>query len=253
MKTPNNISPENIEAAERYLNKEMNAAERLEFDTRLNDDAAFRTQFEETKAIILGIESASLKVELDKFHEEIGAEKSDKISDLNSENNSKSFIKKLIPYSIAASIILALGLFLYTNQTPTNAKLFGSHFTPDPGLPTKMGTTSDFEFYDAMVDYKRKEYDTAINKWEKLQQKDTQNDTLNYFIGVSYLAKGDAVNAEKYLENATKNSKGFLENDTYYYLGMAYLKADNSEKAKATFEKCGSEKCKKILAEMDLD
>lgn len=247
MEQKKNTSPENIEAVERYLNNEMTAAERLEFDARLIEDAIFNTEFEETKAVILGIESAALKEELDIFHTEISAKK----TGVNSETNSRNFARKLIPYSIAASIILAIGLFLYTNQTPTNDKLFAAYFTPDPGLPTKMGSNNNFEFYDAMVDYKRKEYDTAIKKWKTLQQYDTENDTLNYFIGVSYLAKGDGMNAEKYLQNAIENSAGFLENDGYFYLGMANLKANNSEKAKVNFKKCATEKCKEILAELD--
>jgi predicted Zn-dependent protease len=249
MNNDENIKSKQIDAIERYLNNSMNASEREEFELRLSENQEFKNQFEEMKVLILGIESAALKNQIDAYHTEFDKKSnSQRIKKIKSDN--PWFKTKFLPYAVAASILLALGLFLYNNETPSNQEVFAKHFVPDPGLPTIMGSSNNFEFYDGMVDYKRAEYGAAIEKWLALQQKDNKNDTINYFLGVAFLAQGNENKAKKYLINAAQNSKGFLENETYYYLGLAYLKANNLDEARKNLKKSTINESKIILAEL---
>jgi len=248
--TPTHIPQEQFELIERYLMQEMTAQERAEFNTKINDDPVLSAQVEEVKETLLGIESASLRAKLDDFHEEVNPVRKLNESETNGKV-SKNFKNRFAIIAVAASIVLACGVFWFMDQGSSSDTLYAKHFTPDPGLPTTMSTTSEYNFYEAMVDYKRKEYGTAIKKWEQLLPEKPDNDTLNYFLGVANLANGDEVKAQKFLSTALNNQDGFLKSEAYYYLGLAYLKGGNTEQAKENFKLSKSERGNKILAELN--
>lgn len=249
MNKEKNISVEQIESIEKYLDNSMNLGERKEFEKKLAEDIDFRQEFEEFKSMILGIEAASLKARLDSYHDEM--DKTENLEISNQEVPKKTSDSKFLIFAIAASILLIMGVFIYNqNNTQPYQKIFAQHFVPDSGLPTKMGSSSNYEFYDGMVDYKRKKYNDAIEKWSSLQKSDINNDTLNYFIGVAYLANGDEQSAQKYLIQATNNNNGTFINETYYYLGLAYLKSNKPQEAKNNLEKSKLAEAKKIISEI---
>ena len=113
-----------------------------------------------------------------------------------------------------------------------------------------MGATDNFEFYDAMVNYKQGEYHSAINKWQTLLSSEQKNDTLHYFIGVAHLADGNENEAINYLLELNKNNSNSFKNETAYYLGLAYLKADNVKDAKKYLTFSGTASALKILADI---
>lgn len=244
MNTSEHISQEFWERSERYLNEEMETAERSEFEAQLELDPELKKQFKEVENSILGIESAILKSKLDKFHEDLNP-----VRPLNPPGR-----KKFTPWtwSIAAVLVVALGLFGLLNTGNQNDKLFVKHFSPDPGLPTTMSTSINYEFFDAMVDYKQGDYNRAIQKWESLvNDVSVTNDTLNYFLGVAYLAEKDESKAIPYLEATIKTQGSIFQNECYYYLGLAYLKKDDIETATKYFRRSENVASKAILAELN--
>lgn len=245
MNTKNNISQEQLEAVERYINDSMEVNERLAFDQKLKEDLVFKTFFEDTKAMLLGIETAALKTELNSFHEEM-----DGVIQLNTGKQKKGNAR-FLAFSIAASIAVLLGVLWVLNADTTTNKLYAKHFTPDPGLPTTMSTTNNYDFYEAMVDYKSNKYSTAISKWELILKDKPNNDTLNYFLGVANLAEGKETVALQYLEQAAKNSNSFLRQDIHYYLGLALLKEGNIDAAKENFKKSDNEASNEILLDLN--
>ena len=147
---------------------------------------------------------------------------------------------------IAAAIIIGIGLF-WMNQNPSNDRIYAKYFTPDPGLPTTMSTTTNYTFFDGMVNYKQGDYKTAIAKWTPLEQKSSGNDTLQYFLGVAYLADNNPKKALPYLNETVNNAESVFFEDATFYLGLAYLKEDNIEASRTALEKSQSEKNKIIL------
>ncbi|GEQ85303.1 hypothetical protein ULMS_08110 [Patiriisocius marinistellae] len=245
MKNLNNISEEQLTVIDRFLNKEMVAAERLEFETKLNDDPIFRNLVDQVREMRLGIESAVLKEQLNSFHEEIVPVKT--LTNTIETSSNKSLTKRLVPFSIAASIVAAIGIFMFMNQGSTNEKLFAKHFNVDPGLPTVMSNSSQYEFYEAMVDYKQEKYTEAISKWKILAIKKPNNDTLTYFLGVAQLANNNPEVAILQLEKTIENTNSQFINDAYFYLGLAYLKNNDVDKARAELEKSNLPDAKKLL------
>ena len=114
-----------------------------------------------------------------------------------------------------------------------------------------MSSNNNFEFYDAMVSYKQGDYTTAINKWEKLLQAKPSNDTLNYFIGVAHLANKNEVEAIPFLNVVTNYSNSAFLNESYYYLGLAYLKNNNVKLAKKNLNFSTVDNSKLILSKLN--
>lgn len=249
MNNLNNISEAQLTAIDRYLDSEMTAAERLEFDTKLNVDPIFKGLVDEVRQLRLGIESAVLKEQLNDFHEEMVPVRTLETSQTNS--NKKSKIRSLIPLSIAASVVAAIGIFMFMNQGSANEKLFAKHFKADPGLPTVMSTSNQFEFYDAMVSYKQENYAEAIEKWEAILPIKPENDTLNFYLGVSYLAEGNIKKASQFFDETLKNSESIFTENAYYFSALAEIKNGNIENAKTLLKKSGSQKSNALLKELN--
>lgn len=218
----------------------MSPEELKAFETRLENDSDFKIQINDIITLLTGIETQSLKEQLDEFHKDIPKQ-------IPQKKSTKVYYLQFRKLVAAAVIIIALGSFWFFNQNP-NEKLYSKYFTPDPGLPTTMSTTSNFDFYDAMVNYKQGDYKTAIEKWEALT---TKNDTLNYFLGVAYLAEKNEVNAISFLEQSIQNENFPLISDAYYYLGLAHLKEGNITLAKENLQKSSVKNSKTLLSELE--
>ncbi|MCX7550803.1 tetratricopeptide repeat protein [Xanthomarina sp. F2636L] len=239
-----NITQEELEYIERYITKNMTFEELAAFEEKLRSNPDFKNQVDDIKTMLLGIETQALKEKLDEFHKELPEtntpiEEPSKIRYLN--------IKKLI--AIAAVFVISLGSYWFFNKE-SHTNLYSKYYSPDPGLPTTMSSSDNFIFYDAMVNYKRKDYNLAISKWEPLLIKKPENDTLNYFIGSAYLANDKEELAMTYLQKVTQLKENTFKNEAYYYLGLAYLKAKNIELAKKYLNLSTFDNSKEILSKL---
>lgn len=239
MKDNSNISQDLLETIERYYNDSIASGERVVFEKKLQNDPEFKTQVEDIKTLLLGIETQALKEQLNDFHKDIK----------KTEKNTKVRFLTFRKFA-AAAIIIAFGSFLFFNK-PANEKLYAKYFKPDPGLPTTMSNTEDFKFYDAMVNYKRGDYTLAIEKWESLLSHKPQNDTLNYFVGVAYLADKNEKTSIPYLEKTVQQTNSVFKNEAFYYLGLAYLKVDNIQLAKENFIQSTINNSEDIISELN--
>lgn len=241
------ITQKLLESVERYLNNSMDANERKTFEDRLKNDYEFKTQVEDIKTMLLGIETQSLKEKLDDFHKATTPEPSESANDVTKK---KKALLNLGKFAAAAAIIIAFGSIWFFSSPP-NKKLYAKYFKPDPGLPTTMSTTDNYDFYNAMVNYKRGNYALAIDKWQVLLAKNPENDTLNYFLGVAHLANKNEVEAIPFLERSVQSQDTFpLIHDAYHYLGLAYLKDGNLTLAKKYLELSNTEIGNKIISEL---
>ncbi|MFC7358020.1 tol-pal system YbgF family protein [Jejudonia soesokkakensis] len=238
----NNISQEEFEKIERYLDGTMEPSEKLEFNTRIQEDPVLADLVKEVRLTLLGVESSALTQRLNTYHQEM--EDVTTLAPTSTKN-------KYWLLGIAATVAIIFGVTWFMNVNSPSEKLYAKYYTVDPGLPTTMSSSDNFQFYDAMVNYKREEYSEAIKKWEALLPQKPTNDTLHYFLGVANLANGDNNKALNYLAKAAEDEESFLKSDAYYYLGLIHLKENNIEQAKKNFELSTNETANKILSELN--
>ncbi|WP_432412504.1 tetratricopeptide repeat protein [Rasiella sp. SM2506] len=251
MKRNEDISQEEFERIENYLNNELTPDEKITFEKAIQEDPSVGKKVAEVKQLLFGIETAVLKNDLDTYHEELNpvrkvhTEHSDTI-EIPKKTNTMALV-----YSMAAAIVIAFGIFWFMKDLNTPERVFAKHFKPDPGLPTVMSTTNDYSFYEGMVDYKRKEYGVAITKWKKLLPEKENNDTLDYFLGVAYLAEGNAEKSLEYLEPTQKFSNGIFKEDAPYYKALAKIKLGQIEEATKLLKAYPSTRNKELLNDLN--
>jgi tetratricopeptide (TPR) repeat protein len=233
-------NPENQRLIDGYILGTLNAKELSEIKERMALYPDFKTMVEEQKTIAHSVEEYNLKNSLDGFHEEI-------VETPPSKGLSYGWI------ALAASflILIAVSSWAIFGRSTSTEKIFAATFKPDPGLPTTMGTSSEYNFYYGMVKYKRKEYADAISRWEPLYAAEPENDTLVYFLGVANLANGNARQAEKYLQMASENPKSAFYGDAQYYLGLSLLKENKLDEAKEILSKSTFPASKTLLEKLN--
>ena len=244
-KSQQNISKEQQETFERFLMGQMQEIEQIEFQEYLKDNPDEEVKFEDFKKLFYTIEEAGLKAKLDTFHKQL-------------ENNGQQKIIAKKPvfnrnrYLMAASfaMLITLSGVLFFNRLSPNEKLYNEFFTPDPGLPTVMGENGDYSFYEAMVDYKQGNYDTAIAKWQGLHKLQASNDTLNYFLGTAFLSNGKAASAIPFLNNTLQYNQSVFHEDALYYLALAYLKEGKTDQAINILVSSKDERSKTLFQEL---
>lgn len=225
MNRNNDITPEELAIIERYIFNQMPQDEYYAFTKRLEEDQDLREKTKNTRLMLIGIQEAELTDWINDFNKSLPfKQKKAKIA-------SKLFSLKR--WMVAASIIILVSLagLLFFNPFKSERKLFAEYYKPDPGLITAMGVSQNYFFDRAMIDYKTKNYESAIKVWKQLLTEKPSNDTLNYFIASALLANDKAADAIPYFEKVLTDSNSYFLNDTYWYLGLALVKQQKSEKA----------------------
>ncbi|WP_372753873.1 tol-pal system YbgF family protein [Mariniflexile sp.] len=246
MKDNNNISQEIFEAIERYLNGTMEADELKDFNDYLKIDAEFKAQVYEYKSKIQGKEGQSSDKQLDPFHNE--TQKTD-VGLVASKKVRYLFLSKV---AAAAALLIAIGSIWFFSKSP-NQKIYTKYFKPAPGLTTTENGSKKFEFYNGMADYKQGNYQSAIDTWYALSHAKPENDTLNYYLGVAYLANKNINEAIPFLEKTIETphpSFSFLSK-AYYYLGLAYINNGNLNLAKKYLILSKTSSGKEIIKRLD--
>lgn len=239
------ISIELFTEIENYLLKLTSQEERQAFEQKTTSDTTLQEQVQQVRLTITGIKEASLQHNLGKFHSNLP----------KSEIKTIPLIKKtgFKRWLVAATVLAAVAVgsaFFFTRLTP-NEKLFTTYFKPDPGLISAMGSTDNYVFEKAMIDYKTGRYELAITAWQTLLKTNNHNDTLNYFIGAGYMALQDTKTATPYLQKVTAMPQSYFVKDAYWYLGLAMIKEQSLKEAKDFISKSEDPEKEQILNDLN--
>lgn len=225
MNTNINITEEELEKIEQFLEGKLPSGEASAFQKRIQEDSQWAEKLNITRLTILGIREAALSDTL-------------KNIPLNKENAPVIPIKRKklgmvlsLTAAAAALVIVVISLTMSGVFSGKNSRLFSEYFQPDTGLITSMGVTESYDFEVAMIDYKSGKYTDAIEKWTLLRKGHENNDTLNYFIGSSYLALKDPKPAIPYFQEVITKKDGVFFHDANWYLGLALIKTGKTAEA----------------------
>lgn len=240
MKPQYHISNEDLVLISKILNNEADEDEKILFEKRIEKEPDFKSKAEEIKLLITGIREANLAKEMDRFHQKMDEGK-------KPENNIRRMnLIKFSWWAAAALVIIIAGIWFYTTGNNQH-DIYANFYKPDPGLPTLMSSTENYDFEKAMVDYKMGEYAKAIDSWENLYEKNTNNDSLAYFLASAYLANNEPEKAKPLFEKMLQFKESDFLLDTYWYLGLIYLDENEIQKGKEMIKKSNHQNKDKIL------
>lgn len=210
-----------FEAIEAYVLERMPAGERTAFEHRMAEDAMLREEVELERENIQAVELGGLTRMLRGIAQEERGE-------VRSAPRWTNFLK----YAAIVAGIASAALW-WMNRAPLNEQLYAEHFTPDPGLPVKMGATDHPDFDDAMVAYKLGQHAEARAKWQHLLAMEPGNDTLRYYLASAWLSENNTTQALPLLENLAQESASVFNTRAQWYLFLAYVREGETAKAQA--------------------
>lgn len=239
------LNQEEFELIERFLEEKLEKDQMVLIRKRIESDQDFASLVDEIREMQLGVQRVALAEKLDSFHADITEQK---------EFKPIHSIRPLWFWSVAASLFLVMtaGIWWIIGQESPEEKLYQAYFSADPGLVTSMASEGNYEFDRAMVDYKDGNYANAISRWEKLLVEKPKNDTLNYFLGTALLSAKQDRKSVDFLESVAKDSSSGFYSDANWYLGLAYLKLGEKEKALNYLSASLRPEAEKLISELEM-
>ncbi len=211
---------------DRHIQGRLTPKEQAEFDRLLETDATFRDEvsFAEDVQKVAEVEAdANFLSMLKEFEKEepIDEEKP---------------VIKLPRYrwmAIAASFVILLGLSIYfvLNAETSPEDLFAEHFEPYRNVvhPITRGKPAEDEKTQAFLAYQNEEYDNAITLFDKLYEQEGQP----YYLFYKANALLELNSNDEAIAILQKSDQlGEFADRSAWYLALAYLKVEDTEKAK---------------------
>lgn len=149
----------------------------------------------------------------------------------------RSLLVRYISLSTAAAIAVFVMIRMLLPSSDLE-KLYNSYYKPFNVISpvTRSVTTIEADNYLAAVErYKIGDYQTAEIEFSNAMLKDNSAIAPHFFMGITHLALGNYEQAISLLSDVTSRS-GEYGIEAGWYLGLAYLKTGEKEKASACFE-----------------
>ena len=231
-----------FERIERYLLGEMTIAEKTQFELEIANNEALQNEVKLQRQMIAGIQVQSVDLQ-DTTSEEYARGLARKSFD-----NSRKIHRLIVPLlGIAAGIVLvAVVGYFWMNS---NQDLYAKYYEADPGLPTIMGVADNYEFQDAMVDYKMEDYQKAKEKWQKLTERNSSNDTLNYYIAMADLNLNNFEKSAQSLNQISTKSSFYA--DALWYQALIAIHEKDYDLAREKLETLDSDRAKILLSDLN--
>ena len=220
----------------KYLRKELSDSEKIQFNELLKND----TRFKEDVHFQTNLQKVTQHNDDAEFKNIIATAESKYQQKSNTNTVKFSFTK----WMAAASVILILGLsyFLMQKNTIATDDLFAANFEPYRNVvaPLVRGENKQDEKSKAFLAYEKGEYEVSVLLFSKLYK--ITNESYYLFYQANALLKLERADEAIPLLQQHLKTKDSLTQKTNWYLALAYLKINDTKKAKEMLKKVTLEK-----------
>ncbi len=213
-----------IDRIEKYLNNELNDAERASLDNHIAENEDLADEFKRRESAHLALDylvAKNLKAQL----EELEAES--KVVPLHKKRKSRMVI-----LSIAASMLLLVGAFYFIlpQNNMSSPELAAAYYEqPDFSNRSAGNAISEEEkLNEGMEALQNGQYEAAISSLETIAEGNAYYIVAQYYLGHSFYATGQyAQAAQNFAIVSASNDLRYLEDAQWYEL-LSCLAQDNS-------------------------
>lgn len=200
----------------KYFKNSLSENEEITFNTLLNEDKDFQKSFKEHQSLHRAFEineAERLKQKLKQL-------------DINDDKKIKKLNNNRWLFSIAASVLIIVGISFYLNYF--NTSLYEKYFETYPNVyqPVIRGSSSQSPF----VYYENGDFSQAEKEFEILLNSE-DNPNLRFYYALSLLNQNQYEKANIEFEKLKSQDFEFLP-EVYWYFALSQLQLDNSTKAK---------------------
>ena len=236
------LTEEQHELIEAYLKNELSASDRTSFESDLRADAELLAEVDRQRDLRLGLRAIGIERTLERARTQYRATLTTPTPMPEPVRPAwqPTVVRSLSTWhywAVAASVVLILGVGLYTYQQTAGSRTDIAYADTMPDELTK-GFPSDSissdvraRFMDALTSYKAGRYDRVIERLKTLPADGQTVYYKDYFLGLSYLANKHPADAIPILTRALATPSAPLRQKVEWYLALAYVKNDQNEQA----------------------
>ncbi|HEX2922170.1 MAG TPA: tetratricopeptide repeat protein [Bacteroidales bacterium] len=140
-------------------------------------------------------------------------------------------------YLSVAAIIIGAAIIVFALLPTSGEKLFSTYYEPFQAISPVVrdaGDASASIYVSAIKFYKSGDYEKAAAVFEESSLQDPKNSSPLFYLGLTDIEKGDYSKAINRLLNVA-GTQGIYSKEATWYLGLAYLKTGNIQRAKECF------------------
>ena len=217
---------------EKYLNKELTAAEVLNFEEQLKNDTDLSQEFEIYKALETSLSS---KFEYEEKETELKATLTNLGKEYINEETTKKETKVISLFNykkllVAASIAVLVGLFVFNNGDPTY-----NDFSNHTNLEFTVRGENDEALEKAAEAFNTKNYAEALKLITKIGNQNLKDKELQLYRGICHLEL-NAYDAAEGIFTKISNGDSSFKYKATWYKALTYLKQEQFEKCKNTLK-----------------
>ena len=215
---------------ERYFNEDLSKEELEFFEQEMQRDEKFKIEVNQYEYVFGGLKEArarKLKSDFKSLEDQ-----------LHTRRPKYNFsVSSIMRYGAVATVavIVTMAAFNFSNLEPAieTEQVFSEYFRPYPNViapVTRSTEVLDSDLKHVMSFYDAKDYDAAIEGFDKLLADADLKNELLFYKGVALLAKGDAYEARAHFEMMDPSNN--FSNQRKWYLSLALVQLDEINDAK---------------------
>ena len=213
-----------LEQIEKYLNNELSLSERQVFENQLSTDSELANEF----AFYVNTHTASKQLAEEKRRKQFDNLR----TEISGRNNRR--IKPLIWLTgLAASVILALGFWWFTQTSTTNSEILADVYIQEhfENLPVKMDGNAD-SLQMGLRLFNEKKLNDAQKIFEEILQRKSNDSEATKYAGITALKLQQYDKAIQYFQ-ALAQQTNLYSNPGKFYEALALMKQNKADRKKA--------------------
>jgi len=230
-------SSSRIEEIEGYIYNELSEEEMASFEAELSSNKTLSDEIELIRNIDLALKESEviqLRNNLQSIAAKIASEKQTELSFI-----SRFKARKVILSSVAASLILLLGITGLLTRHASQDKLYQKFYATYPisGINRSANESADQTLANGLQKYNNQDYKTAINLFREVTSRNQNNPVAHFYTAAALQETGEYQNAIDEYQMVVVNKDNLLVEQAQWYIGLCYLQTNENKKAHKQFKK----------------
>ncbi len=217
-----------IDEVRDYLQDKLSSQRKQEIDKMIASDPEYAREFTEQKELVESMTMFYRGKLKQRLKEEDQAKRP-------AQGKSASIDKRRWWAMVASLALIAVSGYLLFFSDPSSQELFDEHYKPYYNVLSSGERSGEITEMDAMSLYERGRYQEAIIAFHEEIKDPSSQTALVFYLGLSYLATDQPLKAIEKIEKVISGPATVLQEPAQWYLGLAYLKAEDIENAKRLF------------------
>ena len=226
-----------IEDIEGYIYNELSEEQMASFEFELESNQGLMSEVDLIKNIDLALKESDIMQLRSKLQSIAGEAASEKQTERSLAG--KYITRKVILSSVAASLILLLGITGLLSRQSSQKELYQKYYTAyqTSGITRSENLSADQTLTMAMQKFNNQEYESALGLLHEVIVRNQNNMVGHFYTGVSLQETGKYQNAIKEYETVIVDKDNLFVEQAEWYAGLCYLQTNENKKAYKQFKK----------------